>query len=147
MVHMKVLVVDDDPIVLEVTLRILKSLVWDDIIVASSGEELLAQADAFLPELIITDVNMPGISGLCALDKLPDVACIIVSGNPIPKAWQTANAHRIVGTLRKPWRIADMASLIAGIGAAVASTHRQGGSAQLAGTRLVSANKSLKSEQ
>ena len=60
---MKILIVDDDPQSLSSTSRILehsKHVVKS----VSSGSEALLVLETFLPELIVTDVRMPGMSGM-----------------------------------------------------------------------------------
>jgi DNA-binding NtrC family response regulator len=60
---MKILIVDDDPQSLSSTSRILehaKHVVKS----VSSGAEALIALETFLPELIVTDVRMPGMSGM-----------------------------------------------------------------------------------
>jgi two-component system response regulator AtoC len=65
---MKILVVDDDA-----GLRRTASLILEnegyDIATASDGEEALAKAAEWLPDLILTDVRMPGVDGLEFLER------------------------------------------------------------------------------
>lgn len=58
-----ILVVDDEPNIIEVVRITLE----DDrvrVVVAADGEEALAAAQAERPDLILLDVNLPGLSGL-----------------------------------------------------------------------------------
>ena len=52
---------------------------------ANSGEEALALASSLLPDLVITDVDMPGGDGFelarMVRDQLPGVKVIMVSGH------------------------------------------------------------------
>ena len=65
---MKILVVDDDA-----GLRRTASLILEnegyDVATASDGEEALARAAEWLPDLILTDVRMPGVDGLEFLER------------------------------------------------------------------------------
>ncbi|MEK6254031.1 MAG: response regulator [Gemmatimonadales bacterium] len=65
---MKILVVDDDA-----GLRRTASLILEnegyDIATASDGEEALARAAEWMPDLILTDVRMPGVDGLEFLER------------------------------------------------------------------------------
>ena len=65
---MKILVVDDDA-----GLRRTASLILEnegyDILTASDGEEALARAAEWMPDLILTDVRMPGVDGLEFLER------------------------------------------------------------------------------
>ncbi len=59
----KVLVVDDDPQIRRVMRVILTSERYE-IVEARSGESALLRFREFLPDLVILDLNMPGIGGL-----------------------------------------------------------------------------------
>lgn len=58
--HPQILVVDDDPLVRDVTLRRLTSLGYHAIAAASGSEALAALSDGAAIDLLITDVHMPG---------------------------------------------------------------------------------------
>jgi len=60
---MKILIVDDDPQSLSSTSRILEHA-RHEVRGVSSGPEALQILSLFLPDLIITDVRMPGMSGM-----------------------------------------------------------------------------------
>jgi len=64
----KILLIDDTPAILHVLNNILKDDY--DIIVAKSGEQGLLSAKKFLPDLILLDVLMPGLSGYDVLETL-----------------------------------------------------------------------------
>ena len=63
----EVLVVDDEPSVVEVLSDVLSAYGYR-VTSAASGEEALEAVGRIVPDLIITDVNMPGMTGveLCA---------------------------------------------------------------------------------
>ena len=69
MTHSRILIVDDDPEVRQV----LAEQLWAphrEVATAADGVEGLATAATFLPHLVITDVNMPGLSGWDLVIKL-----------------------------------------------------------------------------
>jgi len=79
----RILVVDDD----HDNLHFFRDLLLSEeylVEIASSGDEALHQIDAFNPELVILDYNMPGLNGLETLQMLRRrqnyVAVIFVSG-------------------------------------------------------------------
>jgi two-component system sensor histidine kinase/response regulator len=84
----RVLIVDDEPANVELLARRLESLGADSIR-ASNGEDALVIADRELPDLILLDVMMPGISGFdtCRRLKMNDRTA------PIPVIFVTARAE------------------------------------------------------
>ncbi len=59
----KILVVDDEPIVTEVVGRYLGREGFE-VTIAADGEEALALAQQWLPDLIVLDLMLPGVDGL-----------------------------------------------------------------------------------
>ncbi len=59
----RILLVDDDPESLQSTARILR-FSGHEVTEAASGAEALGQIQALRPDLVVTDVRMPGMSGL-----------------------------------------------------------------------------------
>lgn len=58
----RVLVVDDDPEILEMTALLLRGA-GHDVTLASCGEEALLRAQTDPPDLVLLDLNMPGMDG------------------------------------------------------------------------------------
>jgi DNA-binding NtrC family response regulator len=78
----KILVVDDDASEREGLAELLR--MWGyDATVAADGPKALVQADAFNPSVIISDLRMPGMSGMDVLRKMresrPDVTFIMLT--------------------------------------------------------------------
>jgi twitching motility two-component system response regulator PilH len=65
----KVLVVDDAPVDAQNLQRIFSDAGWV-VISASSGAEAITKAKAEVPDLIMMDVNMPGLDGFSATRQL-----------------------------------------------------------------------------
>lgn len=64
-VKIKVLPVDDHPVVVEGVRSCLRAHAQFEVVgVASSGEDALAKAKKLTPDVILMDVNMPGLDGL-----------------------------------------------------------------------------------
>src|SRR6516164_3625820 len=77
----KVLIVDDDPQIRRVMKVILAGERYE-VADARSGEAALLQLRNFLPDLVLLDVNMPGMGGLetCrTMREVSDVRIIILS--------------------------------------------------------------------
>ncbi len=83
MKKIKLLVIDDEDIVLNSTKRILKDYAYD-IDMAHSGEEGLEKAEAKAYDIVVTDLMMPGIGGMEVLrnlrDTQPGVTVIVFTG-------------------------------------------------------------------
>ncbi|MCR4316908.1 MAG: sigma-54 dependent transcriptional regulator [Planctomycetes bacterium] len=80
---LRVLVVDDEPDVL-LGLKMIASSVGANVFSASSGEEAIREADAACPHVVVTDITMPGISGLELLSSLkrerPHTLVVMITG-------------------------------------------------------------------
>ncbi len=80
----RILVVDDNPVNLKL-LRILLTGEGFDIQTASDGEEALSIIPSFCPDLILMDVQLPGVDGLTLTRKLKsdpaskDIVIIVVT--------------------------------------------------------------------
>lgn len=59
----KILVVDDDPLIVSATRRVLETADYN-VLTAPDGEEALRLAATHAPDLVLLDVNMPGMDGL-----------------------------------------------------------------------------------
>lgn len=81
----RILVVDDEAPIRELESQVLADLGYD-VITAESGEEALLVARAQLPDLVLLDVRMPGISGIDVCKQLRsdtltrDLRIIVVTG-------------------------------------------------------------------
>ena len=79
----RVLVVDDEPSVAELCQEFLAGEGFD-MFVAGSGEEAVRRIPEVRPDCILTDINLPGMSGLevmrFAMSVDPDVCVIVVTG-------------------------------------------------------------------
>ncbi len=77
---MKVLVVDDEKIMLDSICLILGKEPDLQLEIAHSGREAIEKAELFRPELVMMDIKMPGINGLEALSEIRrmDTAAILI---------------------------------------------------------------------
>ena len=65
----QVLVVDDEPNIL-LSLEFLMQQAGFDVTTAADGENALERIDAGLPDLLLLDISLPGISGFDVLERL-----------------------------------------------------------------------------
>jgi CheY-like chemotaxis protein len=79
---------------------------------ASTGEEALARAEQVLPDVVVMDVHMPGMSGLAVVEALRSSAAtrgipiILLTGEG--RALDDEDRRRDVKMLLKPVRPADL---------------------------------------
>ena len=108
---LEVLIVDDDAFLIKLTRRILKRLGIDETREANDGAAALESLDVSTVDVVICDLNMPGMDGLEFLRHLADheaqPAVILLSGEDkavLKTAEQLGRAHklRILGALAKP---------------------------------------------
>ena len=109
---LRILIVDDEP----ATGQLVKtSLVDYEVDEASGGEEALAAIRADRPDLVISDIRMPGMDGVALANRLKeefsDVPVVALSGNLETKDGQD---HNFVGFLEKPIRIEQLQQMIEG---------------------------------
>jgi two-component system, response regulator PdtaR len=70
MAGLRIAVADDEPQVREYFKRILSRLGHDVVAAAANGRELLEFCRALRPDLVITDINMSGLSGIEAASAI-----------------------------------------------------------------------------
>jgi len=79
----RILVVDDEKVILELTTMVLKSKGYD-VLTARSGEECLDIVEREEPHLVLLDYMMPGIDGMTVLKKIrkahPNTYVIMFTG-------------------------------------------------------------------
>ncbi|UAB90090.1 response regulator transcription factor [Ruegeria sp. SCSIO 43209] len=102
----RVLIVDDHPMVAEGIQSLLES--YDEIEVVgtlSNGQEAVDRATHLQPDVILMDLNMPGLSGLNAteiiLERLPKTRVLILSMHDSPEYISTALSHGAKGYILK----------------------------------------------
>jgi DNA-binding NarL/FixJ family response regulator len=105
--QIRVLVVDDD----DLLARAIEALLGTDDEIehvgrARTGEEALALAAELKPEVIVMDVEMPGIGGLEATRRIttgggPGPAVLVITGADVEAHWLSARAAGAVGYLPK----------------------------------------------
>lgn len=102
----RVLIVDDHPMVAEGIQSILES--YDDIEVVGclcNGQAAVDQTAGLAPDVILMDLNMPGMGGLSAteilLERAPDTRILILSMHDSPEYISTALSHGAMGYVLK----------------------------------------------
>ena len=112
---MKVLIVDDDPAVVDFFSQVLETRGITDPETASSGEEAMGCVVSGHYDLITLDIRMPGASGLDILGMVqnmcPHAVIAVISGNfPEDIAEQTAMCADVM--IEKPVKLDVLLQLI-----------------------------------
>ena len=102
----RVLIVDDHPMVTEGIQAILES--YDDIDVVgtlNNGQDAVDRVNELAPDVILLDLNMPGVSGLNATEMIlevrPETRVLILSMHDSPEYISTALSHGARGYILK----------------------------------------------
>lgn len=112
-----IMVVDDDRSVLNAMVLQLRKLGFTPVAMPGPREALeVFEADPHLYTLIITDSNMPGMSGITMMEKIrtirPDIPAILVTGLSTDQVDESAARVGFRATLTKPIRMAHLAAAL-----------------------------------
>jgi len=107
-----VLVVDDDEMI-QSTMEAILEVLGHRISTAQSGEEALAKLEAGLqPDVVILDMNMPGLGGSGTLPRLralrPALPVLLATGRADQSSLDLVEAHPGVILLSKPFGMKDL---------------------------------------
>lgn len=113
----KILVVDDDYDFLE-SLQLLLINDGHDTIPASNGKEAIEKYIEFVPDIVLLDIKMPGISGYDTFLRMikhdTDARIVFTSAYAINnEQYQKAKSLSLCGMLSKPIDIIDLRRMIA----------------------------------
>ena len=102
----RIVIVDDHPMVAEGIQSILES--YDDVQVIatlSTGQQIIDNVETLRPDVILLDLNMPGIGGLSTteiiLERRPETRILILSMHDSPEYISSALSHGSVGYVLK----------------------------------------------
>ncbi len=111
----KILLVDDEPLILRLMERTLNDAGFDCACCCSGNEGLEALASRRF-HAVVTDVAMPGMSGIDLLRSarrlIPDLPLILVSGDSSETTLAQAQRFGAYGYLRKPLEISKLVGLL-----------------------------------
>lgn len=106
-----VLVVDDEAVIREVLSRGLR-LLGMNVVIASSAEEALEQFPAGGFDAVLSDISMPGLTGLDLLRQVkeldPDTPFLLMTGHADIESAREAMRHGAEDYLIKPFALADV---------------------------------------
>jgi two-component system response regulator FixJ len=111
-----VVVIDDDLSVRRSLARLLASAGYK-VTMCASADEFLAMPGVARPACLVTDVRMPGMTGLDLLDLLrkrrPSLPVILISGDADAGASAHARAAGAMRFMRKPFRSEELLEAVA----------------------------------
>ncbi len=123
MVRWKILIAEDDPVSFKLLKWLLQKLLSDDqyeLRWAQNGAELIEQTVKTHPDVIITDIRMPEVDGLTALEliaeklspdcELPKI--IITSAIDLPDLSSLAETFRDLEVIPKPVEVARLSAAL-----------------------------------
>ena len=112
---LSILVVDDEESVVELFHRILKKKEYT-VLTATNGKDALELADKERPDLVILDLNLPGISGIEVLRRIKkideNIEVIVITGYGTKETVKTAMRLGAYDYITKPFDINYVSSLI-----------------------------------
>ncbi|MBT9190255.1 response regulator [Zobellia russellii] len=113
---MKILTIDDQQLILLSVEKRLLELGYE-VKTASSGEQGIEVFDSFQPDLVLVDINMPGMSGLrvvehIRVEKKSETPILIMSGNTDEKIIVDGFDLGINDYMKKPVSLDEMAARI-----------------------------------
>jgi PAS domain S-box-containing protein len=115
--HETILLVEDEPLILNLTTRMLKGLGYTVLAASTPGEAIrLAEAHSSEIPLLCTDVVMPEISGLDLVKILesscPNIKCLYMSGYTANVITHHGVLDEGVQFIQKPFMIGDLAAKV-----------------------------------
>jgi len=111
-----ILVVDDNQDIREGFVLLLELAGYDEVYSAACGEEALLTLASVRPDVLVTDRNMPRMSGekLAEIAKriAPEIKIIMITGHDIEAVRKAATAAGVDRILQKPVLIEDLETAI-----------------------------------
>lgn len=120
-----VLIVDDDPMALQLLSAVLSTSGVTSIITACDGEDAIAKLEATeqSPALVISDIDMPKMDGwslarrlrMGAVEAYKTVPIFMLTANNSDQNQQKASYHKINGYMVKPPTMEAVAEVLASV--------------------------------
>lgn len=113
---MKILAIDDQQLILLSVEKRLKEIGYN-VAIADSGEKGISLFDSFSPDLVLVDINMPGMSGLEVVKHIRTVSqaqtpILVMSGNTEEKIIIDGFEMGIDDYMKKPVSLEEMSARI-----------------------------------
>ena len=111
--------------------RLMLSMISDVevVAIASNGFQAVQMAQEKVPDIVVLDINMPGMNGLAAFKEIlklnPDTECIIISAEKDSEILRIAMSLGIRDYLFKPFTVDQMEQAVNKISARLAQKRQQ----------------------
>lgn len=116
MTEKTILVIEDESVLRNLTKRILEKAGYR-VICAEDGERGLESIESNRPEVVLLDLNMPGMGGLEVLRALKERGIeqkvVVVSGSIDGRAQEEAESLGAADYVRKPFFLEDLLGAVA----------------------------------
>ena len=115
---LKILIADDDPIICLDLKEMLEEFGYEVLGQAKDGLELIEKAKKLLPQLIVTDIEMPNMDGLSAVKvlnnspELKNIPVVMLTAHSQPDMIEKAVNLGVFAYLVKPFTQADISPTI-----------------------------------
>ncbi len=107
----RILVVDDEPTIIELISEYLGSL-GHEIHSVTNAEDALLELQGWRPDAVLTDLNLPGASGLevvrAAKERDSEVCVVVITGQATTDTAIDALRHGAYDYLQKPFDLVDL---------------------------------------
>jgi PAS domain S-box-containing protein len=109
---LRVLLIDDDPLI-QSSIQTLMEVLGHRVTASLSGEEALAQLESGLqPDVVVLDMNMPGLGGAGTLPRLrilcPTLPVLLCTGRVDQAAMDLVEGQPFVWLLAKPFSMTEL---------------------------------------
>jgi response regulator NasT len=114
--HLRIAVADDEPDMRDYFQKILPRMGHEVVSVSENGSSLIEGCRTTHPDLVITDIKMPGMDGIEAANRIASdhpLPVILVSGYLDPELIQRAEDDHVLAYLIKPITKNDLEAAIA----------------------------------
>ena len=112
----RILIVDDSAVNRNILRNILEKEGYDDIAEAEDGDEGLDEYLDKLPDIVILDISMPGISGIELLKHIkahdPGARVIMLSADGQQKVKDEAASYGANEYITKPYQISEIMNAV-----------------------------------
>ncbi|MBF0432974.1 MAG: response regulator [Fibrobacteria bacterium] len=115
----KILVVDDEPVIQSMLQDFLESIY--DVTVCANGDSALQQVKLHFFDLVISDINMPGMKGYELLSRIktisPETKTVLITAYNVDEYIRLARTHGICNIISKtaPFNFKELEMLVKGL--------------------------------